>query len=182
MISSEKTQNIIVATTIIIAVISSVVIVSNGTYYAGTYTLLGELDITFKGLTISHIDPLDNETYPSIQFVFNVATHSAYRGNLRINFMGFTPLLNNDSLSYTQFSVIPPVADQYLTPTYSHDFIFNETAMDDLGIDRQTILDAYESGTWFWQVEFRYSYFFFDVFGTIDFGYKNFNITETTII
>ena len=182
MISNERTQNIIIAATIMIAVVSSVTLVSNGTYYAGTYTLIGDLQITFKSLTISHIDPLDNTTYPRIQFVFNLATHSPYRGNVRINFMGFTPSLNFDELSYTPFSIIPPVSEQYLTPTYNHDFVFNSTAQDELGIDRQVVLDAYATDTWFWQVEFRYSYFFFDVFGSIDFGYQDFNITQVTII
>ena len=182
MISNERTQNTIVAATIIIAVVSSVTLVGNGTYYAGTYDLLGNVKITFKSLTISHIDPLDNETYPSIQFVFNVATSSIYRGNVKITFYGFTPILNNDQLSYAQFSVIPPIAEQYLTPNYSYDFVFNKTAQDELGIDRQVILDAYQSGTWFWQVNMRYSYIFFDVYRTIEYAYVSFNITQVTIV
>lgn len=182
MISNAKTQNIIIAATIIVAVVSSATLVGNGTYYAGTYTLIGNLKITFENLTISHIDPLDNETYPSVQFVFNVATNSAYRGNVKINFYGFTPILNNDQLSYTPFSVIPPLDQQYLTPNYSHDFVFNKTAQDDLGLDRQAILNAYQNGTWFWQVRMRYSYIFFDVYSTIDFGYVSFNITQVTIV
>ena len=182
MISSERTQNIIIASTIIIAVISSVTLVSNGIYYGGTYALLGNLDITFENLTISNIDPLNSSKYPIVVFTFNLATHSPYDGNVRINFMGLSTTLNGDRLSYMAFSLIPPVADQHLTPTYNHNFVFNDTADDELGIDRQTILDAYNSSTWFWEVEFRYSYYFFDVFSTIDFSYRYFNITEVTIV
>ncbi|TFG34381.1 hypothetical protein EU527_03480 [Candidatus Thorarchaeota archaeon] len=182
MISRERTQNIIIASTIIVAIISSTFLVSNATYYAGTYTLLGRFSITFEELIISDLDPLDNTTEPHLQFRFNIATDSQYKGNVRITFMGFTPTLNYDELSYTPFSIVLPVDEQYLTPNYTRELMFNNTASDELGIDRQTIWDAYESGIWFWQVEFRYSYIFFDAIGTVDFAYQNFNITEVTII
>lgn len=182
MISSERTQNIIVATTIIVAIICSTFLVSNATYYAGTYTLFGNLEVTFENLTISNIDPLDNESYPDLQFHFKVATNSQFPGNVRITFFGFTPSLNYDQLSYTPFSIILPESEQYLTPNYSHELLFNKTASDEYGIDRQAIWDAYESDTWFWQVEFRFSYIFFDLANTIHWAYWDFNITQVTIV
>lgn len=182
MISRERTQNIIVAATIIVTIISSSFLVSNATYYAGTYTLIGNFDITFEELVISNIDPLNSSVNPHLQFRFTITSDSHYEGNVRITFMGFTPELNSDELSFTPFSIILPVEEQYLTPNYSRELLFNNTVSDELGIDRQTILDAYDSGIWFWEVNFRYSYIFFDVIGTVDFAYKAFNITEVTIV
>lgn len=182
MISSERTQDAIVAITIIATIISSMYLVNNAVYYTGTYTLIGRLNVTFEELIISNLDPLDNESYPHLQFRFNMATESNYEGNVRITYMRFIPSLNDDQLSYTQFWLNLPRNEQYLTPDFNRALLFDQTAFDELGIDRQAILDAYDSGVWFWQVEFGFSYIFFDDATTIQWSFLDFNITEVTIV
>ena len=179
MIASERTQNSIVVTVIIVAIISSGLLVSNATYYGGSYSLAGTLNVTLLEVKISNINHTDDSIYPGIELTFNLATSSLAEGNVRIIFMGATVWLNEDILSYTSFSHIPPVAEQNLYPEFNTDYIMHNTAND---IDRQTILDADTSEQWNWDIEFRYAFIVFDEIGTRTSRRISFNTTETTFL
>ncbi|GAH12096.1 unnamed protein product, partial [marine sediment metagenome] len=77
-------------------------------------------------------------------------------GNVRITFMGAEVTLNNDSLSYTPFTSVPLVADQYLYPEFNRNYTLHNSATT--SVDRQTILDADTEDNWNWDIEFRYSF------------------------
>ena len=178
MIASERTQNIIVVTVIITAIVSSMFLANNAMYYGGSYSLAGKLTVTLLEIEVSNIDHSNESIDPAVRLTFNLATTSTAEGNVRITFMGAKVWLNSDLLSYTSFAYIPPVPDQYLHPEFSENYTLSNIAKND---DKQAILDADTAGTWFWEIEFRYSFIVFDEDGTIIFRAFNFNTTLTTI-
>ncbi|MHA1614371.1 MAG: hypothetical protein ACTSYJ_05960 [Candidatus Thorarchaeota archaeon] len=179
MIASERTQNIIVVSVIIIALVSSGFLVSNAAYYGGSYSLAGRLDVTLLEVRVSGIDHTNESVNPGLRLTFNLATDSLTEGNVRITFMGAEVTLNNDSLSYTTFSYTPPVVDQYLYPEFNRNYTMHNSATYS---DRQAILDADSEDMWNWDIEFRYSFIVFDERGTITFRWFFFETTITTIV
>lgn len=179
MIASERTQNIIVVSVIMIAVVSSGFLVSNAAYYSGSYSLAGRLDVTLLEVRVSNIDHTNESINPGLRLTFNLATDALTEGNVRITFMGAEITLNNDSLSYTTFSYTPPVVDQYLYPEFNRNYTMHNSATYN---DRQAILDADTEDNWNWDIEFRYSFIVFDERGTITWRWFYFETTITTII
>lgn len=179
MIASERTQNIIVVSVIMIAVVSSGFLVSNAAYYGGSYSLAGRMNVSLIQVRVSNIDHTNVSINPGLTLIFNLATDSLTEGNVRITFMGAEVTLNNDSLSYTTFSRTPLVADQYLYPEFNRNYSMGNTATY---ADRQAILDADSENMWNWEIEFRYSFIVFDERGTITFRWFYFNTTTTTIV
>ena len=179
MIASERTQNIIVVSVIIIALVSSGFLVSNAAYYGGSYSLAGRLNVSLLEVRVSKIDHTNESINPGLRLTFNLATDSLSEGNVRITFIGAEVTLNNDSLSYTTFSYTPPVVDQYLYPEFNRNYTMHNSATYN---DRQAILDADTEDNWNWDIEFRYSFIVFDERGTITFRWFNFETTITTII
>jgi hypothetical protein len=179
MIASERTQNIIVVSVIIIALVSSGFLVSNAAYYGGSYSLAGRLNVSLLEVRVSRIDHTNESVNPGLRLTFNLATDSLTEGNVRITFLGAVVTLNNDSLSYTAFSYVPPIVDQYLYPEFNRNYSLSNSATS---ADRQAILDADTSGIWNWDIEFRYSFIVFDERGTITFRWFYFETTITTIV
>jgi len=180
MIASERTQNVIIVTVIMVAIVSSGLLVSNATYYGGSYSLAGTLNVTLLEVAVGNIDHTNESIHPSIRLTFNLATSSQMEGNVRIIFMGATVWLNEDLLSYTSFSYIPPIAQQNLYPDFDNDYIMSNTATS--VSDRQAILDADTSDNWNWEVEFRYAFIVFDELGTRTSRRISFNTTMTTFL
>ncbi|MHA1927935.1 MAG: hypothetical protein ACTSV2_05050 [Candidatus Thorarchaeota archaeon] len=179
MIASERTQNIIVVSVILVALVSSGFLVSNAAYYGGSYSLAGRLNVSLLEVQVSGIDHTNESVNPGLRLTFNLATDSLTEGNVRITFMGAEVTLNNDSLSYTTFSYTPPVVEQYLYPEFNRNYSMHNSA---IAADRQTILDADIAGSWNWDIEYRYSFIVFDERGTITFRWFNFATTITTIV
>ena len=179
MIASERTQNMIVVTVIIVAIVSSGLLVGNATYYGGSYSLAGRLEVSMLEVKVANINHTAGSDDPSVSISFNLFTSSLYEGNVRITFMGASIRLNGDLLSYTPIAFIPSVADQYLHPEFNENYTMSNVAVAD---DREAILDADTSGTWFWEIHYRYSFIVFDEPGTIIFRYIDFNATATTIV
>ena len=179
MIASERTQNMIVITVIIISIISSGLLVSNAAYYGGSYSLAGRLEVSLLEVKVTNVNHTEGSSDPDISLTFNLHTSSLYEGNVRITFMGARITLNNDLLSYTPVSFTPHLADQYLTPEFNRNYTLVNTA---ISYDGEAILDADTSGTWNWDIQYRYSFIVFDQPGTITFRYIDFNTTQTTIV
>jgi len=179
MIASERTQNMIVVTVILVAIVSSGLLVSNATYYGGSYSLAGRLEVNLLEVKVTNINHTAGSSDPSISLIFNLHTSSVFEGNVRITFMGASIRLNDDLLSYTPVAFIPQQADQYLTPEFDRNYTLSNVATT---FDREAVLDADASETWSWEIQYRYSFIVFDQPGTIMFRYLDFNTTITTIV
>ncbi len=180
MIASERTQNVIVVSVIMVAFVSSMFLVGNAAYYSGSYTLAARLNVSLLEVRVNNIDHTNESINPGIRLTFNLVTTSQVEGNVRIIFMGATVWLNEDLLSYTSFSYIPPIAKQNLYPEYNNNYTLSNSVASIA--DKQAILDADTYGNWNWEVEFRYAFIIFDVLGTRTSVRVSFNTTVTTIV
>jgi len=181
MIASERSQNVIVAVTLIAALVSSVFLVGNAQYFGGSYALAGGLDVTIVETVASNIDPTNESIYPRLTFIINFQSHADIEGNVRIMFLGMEVTLNDDLLSYTAFAVSPPEHLQSVWPNYDQNFTLSKTT--NTIWDRDAINDAYDSDTWHWELVFRYRFITFDEPGTITWRYIPYDFTgETTTI
>ncbi|MGQ4911146.1 MAG: hypothetical protein ACP6KW_03170 [Candidatus Thorarchaeota archaeon] len=174
MISSERTQNTIVAVMIIIALTSSVFLVSNAAYYTGSYSLAGGMQVTLVDITASNIDPANASVFPRLAFTFNLKTTSTMDGNVRITFMGAAVTLNDDILSYMPFARTVPLDEQPVHPGYDVNVTLSRTSSTEE--DRATIIDAFQTDYWNWTIVFRYSFITFDEAGSIVWDYTVFRV------
>ncbi|MFW9832559.1 MAG: hypothetical protein ACFFEK_01055 [Candidatus Thorarchaeota archaeon] len=181
MIASERSQNVIVATMLIAAIVSSIFLVGNAQYFGGSYALAGKMEVSIVNTVVSNIDPLNESVYPQIAFTFNLRTDAGTEGNVRLMFIGAQVYLNHDILSYTPFSYTLPQNLQPLYPHYNRNFTLSRST--DTTYDRDTVNEAYNSSTWYWEVTFRYYFITFDVAETITWNFLHFNWTgQTTTI
>ena len=181
MIASERSQNVIIAITIIAAVVSSGFLMSNASYYTASYELVGRMTVDIVKTEVSSIDPANETLMPRIVFTVNLRTTSSNEGSVRVNFIGAEATLNGDLLSYTQFSRSVPVDSQSLYPNYDHNFTLRGSPDSDAPEDRDAIIDAYQSDTWQWYVTLRYSFYIFDEYGSISFRFLTFNYTGAIV-
>jgi hypothetical protein len=180
MIASERSQNVIVAVTIIAALVSSVFLVSNAQYFGGSYALAGGLEVTIAETVVSNIDPTNESIFPHLQFTFNMRSDADIEGNVRIMFIGVEVTLNDDLLSYTSFAYSPPPALQSLFANYERNFTLGKTTSEIW--DRDAINDAYTTSTWHWELEYRYRFITFDEPNTITWRYINFDFVGNTTV
>ncbi len=178
MISSERSQNVIIAITIIAAVVSSGFLMSNASYYTASYELVGRMSVDIVKTQVSSIDPANETLMPRIVLTVNLRTTSLTEGSVRINFIGAEVTLNNDLLSYTPFARSIPQDYQSLHPDYDMNFTLGG-ATD--AVDREAVIDAYLTDTWQWYVTLRYSFYIFDEYGSISFRWLTFNYTGAVI-
>lgn len=178
MISSERSQNIIVVFTIIAAVVSSGFLVSNVNYYTGSYALIGRMSVDIVTTRVSNIDPMNESVFPGIFLTVNMRTNAETEGNVRLKFLGADVTLNDDRLSYTTFAYTFPLNLQPVHPDYDRNITLRSSTNS---VDRQTVFDAYNADTWHWYITLRYSFFIFDEPGTISFRFLTFNYTGATI-
>jgi hypothetical protein len=179
MIASERTQNIIIVSTIIVALISTGMLVNNSQYYGGTYTLAGRLNVSLEDIRVSNIDHTNESVNPIIRLVFNINTASESEGNVRLRFIRADITLNNDSLSYAAYAYTLDESQQILHSGYNETFGMSSVIT---GSDKTTVLQAHNSSSWNWEINFDYYFIVFDERGTITWRYLDFETTETTII
>ena len=116
MIASDKNQNIIVATMIIAAIVSSVFLVNNAMFYSGSYALAGRMEVDMLTPVVTNIDVANESVRPRVSISFNMQSTSPFDGNMRITFVGAQVTLNGDLLSYLQFAKVPSIDDQSVKP------------------------------------------------------------------
>ena len=179
MITSERTQNVIVTFVIIVALVSSVFLVNNAQYYGGSYILAETLGVDLMETKVSDINHENDSIYPALFFTFNFQTNTRLTGNVRLKFIGLVVALNDQSLTYTTFTQIIPDEYEQLHPGYDRNFTLGRTTSEDQ--DRNIILQADNSSSWNWFLIFRYYYITFDISESITWRYLDYNFTGSTI-
>lgn len=161
MISSERSQNIIVSIVIIGAVVSSVLLVGNAQYYSGSYVLVEKMQVSIVQVVVSDIDPANQSIYPLLSFTFNFLTDSPSEGNVRLTSIDASVTLNDDLLSLTTFDKsLTDDPKGVLHPGYNTTFTLAKTINSNT--DRATILHADNISIWNWRLRLRYNILLFD--------------------
>ncbi len=181
MIASDKNQNIIVATMIIAAIVSSVFLVNNAMFYSGSYALAGRMEVDMLTPVVTNIDVANESVRPRVSISFNMHSTSPFDGNMRVTFVGAQVTLNGDLLSYLQFAKVPSIDDQSVHPGYNVTFELAQTPAPDELEDRNAIIHAYNISYWNWTVVFRYSFIVFDEPGSITWVYTPFQMVAVVL-
>ncbi|MFW9870278.1 MAG: hypothetical protein ACFFEL_11695 [Candidatus Thorarchaeota archaeon] len=179
MIASERSQNVIIAVTILAALMSSVFLVGNVQYYSASYSLVGQMEVSLAEIMISDLDPTNESVFPRLHIIFNLRSDAVSEGSVRIEFIGAEVYLNDDILSYTPLYYEVPYDEQPLYPNYNHNFTLRRTTNS---IDRETIVDANATGTWNWTITYRMRFTSFNQPDSATRRYIQFEYTGVTLI
>ncbi len=161
MISSERSQTIIVSAVIIISLLSSAILINNSMYYTSSYALAGSMEVSLVSAEVRNIDHTNESLYPTLSFIFNFRTDASTEGNVRLMFVSIVVWLNDDHLSFTDFRrTITNEDDQVLHPGYDNDITLAKTINSET--DRNTVLLANTTDSWNWFIQLRYNFITFD--------------------
>jgi hypothetical protein len=161
MIADTKTQNIIVVATLILGIVSGLGLATSSSYFAGSYSLVTNLEFNLLEVRIAGLDPTNESIDPRITLVFNAKVPTGSAGDASISYFRVEVDLNERPFLYTQaWRKYIPVADQPLYPGYDTNFTVGETIYELL--DKQILYDAENSDDWSFSLLLVLSY---DVFG-----------------
>ncbi|MGY5876037.1 MAG: hypothetical protein RTU30_09845 [Candidatus Thorarchaeota archaeon] len=177
MISDTKPQNIILALALIAGVLSAFSMANTAGYYTGTVYLIENMDVEFQGVRLTNFDSTNRSVIPTLRLDFRFFCNATQNGSVVLTTIGAEVHVNSDILSYTSFyknQVNNP--ELYAGYNQSHSLIaqLNEE------VDRNTVFDAYESGTWSISIVFRYFYVMFNS-PSDSFDIKVYDTSEVTV-
>ena len=161
MIADTKTQNIIVVATLILGIVSGLGLATSSSYFAGSYSLVANLELTILEVRITGLDLANESINPRITLVFNANVSTGSAGDASITYFRVQVELNERPFLYTQqWRKNIPLVDQPLYPGYNRNFTVGETIYELL--DKQILYDAENSGDWTFDILLVLAY---DVFG-----------------
>ena len=161
MIADTKTQNIIVVATLVLGIVSGLGFATSSSYFAGSYSLVANLELDILEIRITNLDPTNESINPRITLVFNANVPTGSSGDAAITYFRVEVDLNDRPFLYSQsWRKYIPLEDQLLYPGYDTNFTVSETIHELL--DKQILYDAENSNEWSFSILLVLSY---DVFG-----------------
>jgi hypothetical protein len=174
MIKSDKTQSIIIATTLVLGIISAGLIVSNASYYSGSYAMVHHLDVSLYNIRVTNLDPSNESIIPGLYLRFNFRASDDIDGSAALNFAFAYVFLNYQAIQYAAFRSAFPVEHREIFPGYSYNLTLSRSILEDA--DKQLLYDAYTQSNWTWSVTLSYWFSVFsldnEAFRTIGFSYS----------
>ena len=164
MISDAKPQNIIIVITMIVGIISGIGLVTSASYYGGSYTMIRYLEIDLVDVSVSNFDPDNITQNPALSMRFSVnAPTGGAKGDAQITYFTAQVYINGDKINYATFKRDIPHDLQPLFPGYNETFSIGSTILQDL--DKQVLIDAYNSNEWVISIQLTLFYHVFDAVG-----------------
>ncbi len=163
MISDTKPQNIIIVITMIVGIISGIGLVNSASIYGGSYTMIRYLEIDLVDVQVDNLDPNNITVNPSISMFFNVYAPPGAEGDARIKDFTAEIYVNGDKMNYANFRKSIPLDYRDLYPGYNHTYGIGSTLLSEL--DKQVLIDAYNSGEWVISIQLTLFYRVFDSVG-----------------
>lgn len=159
MIASTRSQNIIVLSTIVVSFISGVYLISNTSYYSGSYAIARYMAVNLEDIQIARLDPSNESINPGLTMVFNVKGPTI--GSGQVDLVGFlaSVYLNGQLLSLESFQNVVTASDRAVTAGYDKNFTVGSTILQ--LHDKQHLYNASQSGNWTFNIALTLSYSFF---------------------
>ena len=166
MIADAKIQNIVLAVTLILGIVSGLGLAASGSYFAGSHSLVTNLEFDLLEVRITALDPTNESINPRITLVFNAKVSTGSAGEAALTYFRVQVTLNEEEFLYTQtqWRKEVPYADQSLYPGYDTNFTVSETIYEIL--DKQILYDAEDSDDWTFSILLVISYSVFDTAST----------------
>jgi hypothetical protein len=159
MISSTKSQNLIVISMTVIGLICGASLVLNTSYYTGSYTISRYVTVSLQDIQIAHLDPSNETVNPGLSMIFNVKAPDNANGMMTLKDLSATVSLNEQPFLYATFKNYIPVSDQSVTAGYNMSFTLGSTVTDLL--DKQILYNASLSDNWTFTVTLSMEYYLF---------------------
>jgi len=162
MIADAKTQNIILAATLILGIVSGLGLAASSSYFTGSHSLVINLEFDLLEIRVTALDPTNESINPRVTLVFNAKVLTGSAGEASLTYFRVEVNLNEEELQYTQtqWRKSVPYADQSLYPGYDTNFTVGETIYD--LEDKQILYDAEDSDDWTFSILLVISYSVFD--------------------
>ncbi len=159
MIADIRTQNMIIATTIILSLVAASSLVVSTNYFVGSFSLVTNLDVQMISLILSNFDPTNMTKNPSIYLTFNIKVSGAGTGDVTLTYLTASVALNGESFDYISLhkKILPDAGRLY--PQYERNFTLAASIRDDL--DKAILLSAEEDGNWTFVVSLTLFYYMF---------------------
>ena len=165
MIADAKIQNIVLAATLILGIVSGLGLAASSSYFAGSHSLVTNLEFDLLEVRITALDPTNESINPRITLVFNAKVSSGSAGEAALTYFRVQVDLNDRPFLYTQqWRKYVPSADQSLYPGYDTNFTVGERIYEIL--DKQILYDAEDSDDWTFSILLVISYSVFDTAST----------------
>ncbi len=151
MISDTRSQNIIVLTTIVLAIMGGASLVSSTSLWTGSYVIVTRIDVGLDQLTITafnpeNFDPYNASAVPYIRLRFSFKVLEEVVGQAQLRSIGATVMLNGESFDYAAWFSLIPVADRDLYGGYNKTFgLFDGLEQE---ADKLILKNATDTGTW----------------------------------
>ncbi len=163
MISGTKPQNLIIVITMIAGIISGIGLANSATYYGGSYAMIRYLDIELVNVSVSNFDPANITQNPALFMVFNVYAAPGAPGDAEITYFTAELYVNGDKINYATFRRDVPLTLRPLYPEYNETFSIGSTILEEL--DKQVLVDAYNSEEWVISIQLTLFYHVFESVG-----------------
>ncbi|MGV9168491.1 MAG: hypothetical protein ACOC38_00950 [Promethearchaeia archaeon] len=160
MISSERSQNAIMAITLIIGVLSGVSLAGSSAYYSGSYLMVRYLEVDLLRIKAQNLQPENETVNPSLTLSFNMQVPDVLSGKASVTFLRASVYLNGDSFDYTLFRKRLSMDDRELFPGYDKNHTIGSTITVDS--DKEILYNAYEESNWTFSVVLTIFYHTFD--------------------
>ncbi|MBD3406423.1 MAG: hypothetical protein GF411_09955 [Candidatus Lokiarchaeota archaeon] len=155
MISGEKTQNAIVISVMLIAIISGASLYSSAQYFSGANIITNFLEIDLVGLEITNLDPI-NRTNPRLSVSFRFQAPQVPAGSIRLSALDCDVSINGSALSGKDIGLIVP--PEYRTVGSEYDETLNMSINIEFESDKNTVYNASSSGEWNFIIELTVGY------------------------
>lgn len=160
LISSERSQNVIMVITLAIGILSGVSLAGSSAYYSGSYLMIQYLEVDLLGVRVSNLQP-DNETVnPSLSISFNLQVPQTLSGDASVTFLRANVYLNGESFDYASFTKLLRAENRQLNPGYNKNYTIGSTI--DVMSDKDILYAAYDESNWTFSILLTIFYHTFD--------------------
>ncbi|MBS3794381.1 MAG: hypothetical protein KGY80_05775 [Candidatus Thorarchaeota archaeon] len=160
MISSERSQNVIMVITLIIGILSGVSLAGSSAYYSGSYLMIQYLEVDLINVRVNNLQPENETVNPGLSVSFNMQVPDTLSGDASVTFLRASIYLNGEDFDYASFTKRLSVENRELKPGYNRNYTIGSTI--EVASDKELLYNAYDESNWTFSIVLTIFYHTFD--------------------
>jgi hypothetical protein len=144
---------------LVVGIVSGASLISNTSYYTGSYTLARYLTVTLEDVRIANLNPSNTSINPSLVMIFNVKAPDLTSGHMTLTHLSAVVHLNGEPIAYETFQNEVSGSDRSVAAGYNKTFTVGSTVF--VLPDKQLLYNASLSGNWTFNIALRVNYILF---------------------
>jgi len=160
LISSERSQNVIMVITLIIGILSGVSLAGSSAYYSGSYLMIQYLEIDLIGVRVNNLQPENETVNPGLSVSFNMQVPETLSGDASVTFLRASIYLNGESFDYASFTKRLSAENRELKPGYNRNYTIGSKI--EVASDKELLYNAYDESNWTFSILLTIFYHTFD--------------------